>query len=185
MDEESARRRFKAIYDQHRQAILAYSLRRAHEQDAHDIVNETFTIVWRRIDKAPEADAALPWLYSTARGVLSNQRRSRQRYARLISKSRSIRPLPETGPEAQVIRNQELARVAEALGRLRPPDREILLLAIWEELPRADIGAALGISEAAATKRLSRAVDRLTVEVNRTRPHFSRVNPVPRTGGAR
>ncbi|MGI9646953.1 MAG: RNA polymerase sigma factor, partial [Acidimicrobiia bacterium] len=144
MDNESARRKFEAIYDQHRRAILAYSRRRADEQNAHEIMNETFAIVWRHIGKAPEPDSALPWLYSTARGVLSNRRRSDQRYARLIARAGSMRPVLEIGPEAQVVRNQELQRIATALSRLSPSDREILLLAVWEELPRAVIGEVLG-----------------------------------------
>lgn len=185
MDSESAHRKFEAIYNQHRRAILAYSLRRANEQDALAIVNETFAIVWRNIAKAPEAEAALPWLYSTARGVLSNQRRSDQRYARLISKSGSMRPLSEVGPEAQVVRNQELERVAAALSGLRPSDREILLLALWEELPRSIIGEVLGISEVAASKRLRRALDRLTAEVNRTDQRRPRVARPAKKGGVR
>ncbi len=108
MDDTGAHRKFGLMYDQHRGPILAYCLRRAREQDALEAMNETFAIAWRRIDKAPEPEQALPWLYSKARGVLSNQRRSSRRLARLISKTGSLAAVPDPGPEAQVVSRQEL-----------------------------------------------------------------------------
>lgn len=168
MDDTAARTKFGLIYDQHRRAILAYCMRRSGEQDALEATNETFAVVWRRIARAPDPTEALPWLYSTARGVLSNQRRSSSRFARLISKTGSLAAPSEPGPEAQVIRRQELDEVAHALERLRPGDREILRLHLWEELPHAAIGDVLGISENAVDQRVGRATKRLTAEVKRT-----------------
>ena len=178
MDETAARSKFGSLYDLHGRAVLAYCTRRATSQDAQDAFNETFATVWRRIAKAPEPDAALPWLYSTARGVLSNQRRSSKRFARLISKTGSLAAPPEPGPELQVVRRQESEDVASAIDRLRPDDQELLRLHIWEELPHAAIGEAFGISESAVSQRLSRALKRLTAQVNRSaRPSPHRIEP--------
>lgn len=165
MDDTAERTKFGLMYEQHRRPILAYCLRRAREQDALEAMNETFTIAWRRIDKAPDPEDALPWLYSKARGVLSNQRRSGRRFARLISKTGSLAAVPDPGPEAQVVLRQELSEVALALERLRSDDREILRLHIWEELPHAVIGQVLGISESAVNQRVSRATKRLAAQV--------------------
>ena len=158
--------KFDLIYEQHRRSILAYCRRRAPEQDALDAMNETFTVVWRRIGKAPEPDEALPWLYSTARGVLSNQRRSGRRYARLVERTGSLAAADPQSPETQVIYGHEVELVAVALRNLRPRDREILELHVWEELPHAAIAAVLGISETAARQRFARALKRVAVEVN-------------------
>ena len=49
----------------------------------------------------------------------------------------------------------------EAIGRLRPVDREMLLLSAWEGLTHAEIASALGFSLAAVDKRLARAKQRL------------------------
>lgn len=49
----------------------------------------------------------------------------------------------------------------QALLRLRPRDREVLRLALWEELTHAEIGAVLGCTEDAASKRFSRAKRRV------------------------
>lgn len=166
-DTSAARRSFDLMYDQHRRSILAYCRRRAPEHDALEAMNETFSIAWRRIDKAPEPADALPWLYSTARGVISNQRRRRQRYARLVQRTGALVAVEPPSPEAQVIYGHELGQVAEAMAGLRPTDREILQLHVWEELSHRDVATVLGISEAAARQRFSRALRRVTTEVNR------------------
>lgn len=166
MDDSAARAKFGLLYDQHRRAVLAYCRRRAPRHDAEEIMNETFAIAWRRIEKVPPPEEALPWLFSTARGQLSNQRRGKRRFARLITKSASIAVVPEPSPESQVVRMQELDEVADALARLRPIDQELLRLAVWEELSHAAIGQVVGMSENAVSQRLSRATKRLTAEVN-------------------
>ena len=50
----------------------------------------------------------------------------------------------------------------EKLARLNEADREILLLAAWEELSTTEIAAVLGCSVNAAALRLHRARKRLT-----------------------
>lgn len=182
MDDTAARTKFGLIYDQHRRAVLAYCRRRAGEQDANEVMNETFAIAWRRIEAVPEPADALPWLYSTARGQLSNQRRGQRRFARLISRTGSLAAVPEPDPATQVVRRQELDEVAEAFSRLRPDDQELLRLAIWEELPHAVIGSVMGISENTATKRIGRATRRLAGEVDRRPASF--IPGVARNGGA-
>ncbi len=182
MDDTVARKKFGQMYDQHRRAVLVYCMRRAGEQDALEAMNETFTIAWRRIERTPDPAEALPWLYSKARGVLSNQRRSSRRFARLISKTGSLAAIPDPSPEAQVVRRQELDEVAHALESLRPDDQEILRLQVWEELPHAAIGEVLGISENAVDQRVSRATKRLTAQVKQA-PNPAPARRMTRKGG--
>ena len=61
----------------------------------------------------------------------------------------------------------------EALRRLRLNDQEILLLSVWEELPRDDVAAILGCSPHAAAQRLHRASRRLAAELNHRRPRLA------------
>ena len=49
----------------------------------------------------------------------------------------------------------------EGLSRMKPGDRDVLLWRFFESRTAAQIGQTLGISEHAASKRVSRAVDRL------------------------
>jgi RNA polymerase sigma-70 factor, ECF subfamily len=49
---------------------------------AGDVVAETFLIAWRRLPEVP-AQQARAWLYATARQVIANELRARQRRNRL------------------------------------------------------------------------------------------------------
>src|SRR5437870_5088069 len=79
--------RFRAIYVENYLAVLAYALRRTEtDDDAADVVAETFLVLWRRLDDAPAGDQTRPWLYGVARRVLSNARRSERRRSRLVAR---------------------------------------------------------------------------------------------------
>ena len=65
--------RFTHIYDAHYSAVRAYAWRRRPDA-ADDVVAETFTVAWRRLDDVPPE--ALPWLIGVARKVLHNLRRA-------------------------------------------------------------------------------------------------------------
>ncbi|MEV4369083.1 sigma-70 family RNA polymerase sigma factor [Nonomuraea sp. NPDC049637] len=73
--------RFVEVYESTYEPILGYVLRRCpHPEDAADVVAETFTTAWRRIEELPEGDEARLWLYGVARRVLANHRRGERRH---------------------------------------------------------------------------------------------------------
>jgi RNA polymerase sigma factor (sigma-70 family) len=152
MTESESRRRFDALFAAHGPDIVAYcGWRAGSESDAQDAAAEVFLTAWRRLDAVPEGDAARVWLYATARRVIANQRRSRRR--RVALQERLARePAPSAEPP-----DHEAALVREALGRLGARDREVLLLAEWEGLSPAEIGAVLGCLAVTARGRLHRA----------------------------
>lgn len=152
---------FNRFYEQHYPQILAYCVRRAPRADADDAVSEVFAVAWRRRDDIPNRERALPWLLGTARRVLSHQRRGAHRARRLAERVTAMREPPAPTPDVVVVQRQEYARVREAVDKLRPGDREVLLLAAWEGLSHHQISEALGCSQAAVDKRLARAKQRL------------------------
>jgi len=176
----SRRERFDALFAAHSSDIVAYcGWRAASASDAQDAVAEVFLIAWRRLDDVPAGDAARIWLYATARRVIANQRRSTRRRAALQERlAQEARPASETTAP-------ELDTVHEALARLGPRDREVLLLAEWEGLSPAQIAAVLGCLTVTARGRLHRArrrfraayeelscvTPRTTTEVSRRRIH--------------
>jgi RNA polymerase sigma-70 factor (ECF subfamily) len=66
-----------------------------------------------------------------------------------------------TSPSEAALRAERLLRLQEALNALDPIDREVLSLRHFEQLSRAETAQALGIEEAAASKRYIRALKRL------------------------
>jgi RNA polymerase sigma factor (sigma-70 family) len=148
-------RRFDALFRAHSPDIVAYcGWRSDSATDAQDAVAEVFLTAWRRLDELPDGNAARLWLYATARRVMANQRRSSRR--RIALHDRLLR---ERGGETVELFSAASGDgvVREALRRLRPRDREVLLLAEWEDLTPAEIGQVLGCLNVTARGRLHRA----------------------------
>jgi RNA polymerase sigma-70 factor (ECF subfamily) len=127
-------------------------------------VAETFSIAWRRVDELPEGDAARPWLFGVARRVLANQRRGNRRRSSLSSRLRA-QDVGTVEIEGPVVAADERRIVLAALARLRDADREVLRLAVWEELPHREIAVVIGCAEASVAVRLHRARNRLAKEI--------------------
>jgi RNA polymerase sigma-70 factor (ECF subfamily) len=152
--------RFRTLYDLSRPLVISYALRRARSpEDAADVVAETFTIAWRRLDAVPEGDGAVPWLLVTARHVLANLGRRTERGHGLIDRlGHEFR----AAVSASVGPQDEGALIAKrALGRLSDRDREVILLVAWEGFSDKELSALLGCTPAAARIRLHRARSRL------------------------
>ena len=151
--ERERRRRFDALFETYRSDMVAYCTWRAGTpSDAEEAVAEIFLTAWRRLDDVPPGDAARVWLYATARRVVANQRRSTRRRAALAE-----RLALETPPQVRAPTETEESLVQDALRRLGPLDREVLLLAEWEGLSPAQIASVLRCSNVTARGRLHRA----------------------------
>lgn len=149
--------RFARLVREHSSAVGNYLRRRLYPlspSDLDDLVEETFVVVWRRLDRVPP-DAELAWTLGVARNVLRNARRSKNR--RSAFEAALPRPASEASAEEHVIAD---ASVREALAALAEDDREILLLNAWDGLDTAQLGAHYLISTNAAAVRLSRAKGR-------------------------
>lgn len=181
--EQQNSERMDAVYQSHFTAIRAYCMRRLPTDEANDAVAEVFLAAWRRIEELPTGVGELPYLYGIARNKVATSRRSTGRRTRLARKANALAPDSPAGPEAIVMARAETDAVDAALAQLRPDDREIIRLRAWEELTGPQIAEVLGISTAAAHKRLSRALDRLAAQLQRTEKRNR--PPVSPEGGER
>jgi len=157
--EDDRTQRFDALFAAYGPDIVAYcGWRAACADDAQDAVAEVFLVAWRRLDEVPHGDAARVWLYATARRVIANQRRAGRRRVALRERlaEEGVRQAPDWA-DAGAGGDGDEALVHEALDILRPPDREVLLLAEWEGLTPEQIGAVLGCRAVTARGRLYRA----------------------------
>lgn len=152
---------FKAMYGLHFDAVARYCLRRLPEHSAQDAVSDVFLTAWRRFDSMPTGDGSLPWLYGVAKNVVRNIDRSHRRSMRLSAKVEAEPRYPEPPADVQVVRNEQDAELVAALMTLKADDQEVLRLRAYEGLSMNQISIALGCSEEAAKKRVSRALTRL------------------------
>jgi RNA polymerase sigma-70 factor (ECF subfamily) len=162
---DAARRRFELLFEEHRRAVLGYALRRVDEPaDAADALAATFLVAWRRIDDVPKDEMALPWLLAVARRALANERRGARRRHALAERLGSELARQVPAPAMPV--TGEVADLWRALATLPEEDREILLLAGWEELTPAQIAVVLDVRPVTARSRLHRARRRLRVQLD-------------------
>jgi RNA polymerase sigma-70 factor (ECF subfamily) len=177
-----AEARFRRLYDDHHRQILAYFLRRTDRDTAYDCTEDVFLVAWRKLDEVPTGQAALAWLYGVSWRVLANHRRKIVHERELGHLIESGAATPDSGPDCQVVRREEYAELLEAVTELSDRDREVLRLAVWEELPHAQIADVLGCSVNAVNVRLHRALRRLAKGLRQRRHITGRGRPAF-TGG--
>lgn len=144
--------------------VRAYAVHRVGVNHADDIVAETFTVAWRRMDKVP-ADAR-PWLLAVARRVVANHLRGQQRRPQMVTGEVEV----NQGDDARCLQEQavERADLIRALRSLSSSDQELLLTVSWYDLTAAQAAQVLGCSQTALAVRLHRARKRLR---NALEPH--------------
>jgi RNA polymerase sigma-70 factor (ECF subfamily) len=135
--------------------------------DTHDLVQDTFIQVLKRIgDFEPRHEGAF---HGYLRQALINRVRDEIRRANRHAPPQPLDPAKagsDPSPLEEAIGSETLERYESALQRLRPTDREAIMLRIELNYPYADIATALGKpSIAAAQMAVSRALVRLAEEM--------------------
>jgi RNA polymerase sigma-70 factor (ECF subfamily) len=137
--------------------------------DTQDLVQDTFIQVLRRIGEfEPHHEGAF---LGYLRQALLNRVRDEIRRAHRRGPADPLdtaRPASDPSPLEEAIGTQALERYEAALARLKPNDREALILRIEMRYPYAEIATALAKpSAAAAQMAVSRALVRLAEEMSR------------------
>lgn len=139
--------RFLAAHAATHDRIYRYFRRRTDgPATAEDLSSEVFKIVWEK--SAEEEILSVMVLFGIAKNVLRNHDRSVARAANLFGVLRREREAAAESAESSL---------QEALGRLSPGDREVLLLTYWDGLSSPEISDLLNTSATAIRMRLHRA----------------------------
>jgi len=169
--------KFRSLYEENYADVRDYCLRRLSTEDANDAAAEIFAIALAKQDRVPDGHSGRLWLFGVARKVVSHQHRSRSQARRLRSKLEltTERATDERTPEAVVVRRSQDEAVMTALNELKPDDRELIRLKMWEELTHAEIGEVFGISAHAVDMRVQRVGKKLA----RSLRQESNIRPQP------
>lgn len=149
----------------HRHADLDYSaaLRQVDSPDlAHDVTQAVFTDLGRKAStlaaSLPDEASLVGWLYRGTRyEALTLRRGEQRRRQRELLAMETSAPAPETPIDWDALR----PCLDDAMDKLEPADRDALLLRYFENKDLRTVGAALGVSDDVAQKRVTRAVDKL------------------------
>ena len=142
---------FNAIYRAELGSITKFIARRVQDLEVEDLAGDLFEIAWQKRDSIPKG-FEVPWLYKTARYLISNSRRKSENRKRIFD---SLRP-PSAAPSAESIALADLG-LGDAWGKLKPQEQEIIALWSLEGLSNKEISIVIETSENAAAIRLTRA----------------------------
>jgi RNA polymerase sigma-70 factor (ECF subfamily) len=149
-----SRGEFTRAFDEHHLALFRFAYRlTGSAADAEDIVQECFAALLRADCSFDEARTPLrTYLF----GVVRNQ--ALKRFRRREDAMAEPEPEPDTwSPESQVLRDELETLVARAVLALPEAQREVLVLAHYEQIPLAEIADVVGIEVGAVKSRLQRA----------------------------
>ena len=162
---------FREIVERYTDLVYSAALRQVEASDAAaDIAQGVFTDLARKAgavsQRFSDTISLAGWLHRSTRYAALNHLRDARR--RLANERQAMEQLlADSEPQANWEQIKPL--LDEALDSLDDDDREALLLRYFKNQDYRSIGAALGVSDDAAQKRVSRAVDQL-------REHFSKRN---------
>jgi RNA polymerase sigma-70 factor (ECF subfamily) len=153
--ESSAYEPIVKVYE-HRVFSFLYHLM-GNSEDARDLTQETFIRAYRRINQYKPDKPFLNWLMTIARNIrIDFLRRSSSR----IHHERPCENLGESitgesiSPDQHAILNERKEMIWAALDRLKPQDREVVILKDILELKYAEIAQIMGIPQGTVASRI-------------------------------
>ncbi len=163
-----------------------------HREDAEDTAQDVLLKSIRHLQKIEEPKALAVWLYKVTRNrCWMSRRRSKFAPAQTLSlddlmpdgeELRSITAHLESSPEKQALSRQEAKRVHEAILRIPPQYRLILVLHDVEDLDTEEVAQITGLREGTVRVRLHRArlfVRRELAKPSTTKTRKARKNRKP------
>lgn len=162
--EEGDEAAFTEVVRRHVNLVYSVTLRVTRDApSAQDVTQGVFTAMARQAKGLSSHATLAGWLHTCARYLAlkavrgEQRRRTREQEASLMHDD----PAPESDWE------QLRPLLDEAVGRLREHERDAVVLRFFEGLSHRDVGAALGLNENTARKRVDQALEKL-------RAHFAR-----------
>ncbi|MEW1914004.1 sigma-70 family RNA polymerase sigma factor [Kitasatospora sp. NPDC085895] len=157
---------FGGLFDSYARTVYNHVFRLTADWSvAEDVMSATFMEAWRlRAKVDPEGGSLRPWLLGIATNLARNHCRSNRRYR--AAAAAAVRELSDVPDHAETVAGEvddrhRIAAALSALGSMRRPEREVLVLCLLEGMEYADAAQALGIPVGTVRSRLSRARTKL------------------------
>jgi RNA polymerase sigma factor (sigma-70 family) len=126
-----------------------------------DVVQAVFLVLARKAASLRHMATLAGWLYRTTRFTASRAIRAEARRRRHEQEAASMNPTAHVSDSEDPTWAQVAPLLDEAMAALAEADRNAVLLGFFQAKPMGVVGEHLGVTEDAAKKRVSRAVDKL------------------------
>lgn len=147
---------FREAFHRHKDVVHRFAYRMTGSASmADDVVQDCFVTYWRKPEKYDSGRGALrPFLLGIARNIVLKRRERDRRHEEL---SEAIDDDACVCGPFDLVAQERAEAVKQAVLLLPALQREVLILAEYEELSIAEISAATGAEAAAVKSRLHRA----------------------------
>jgi RNA polymerase sigma-70 factor (ECF subfamily) len=160
---------FRLLVDRNSRSIFRLAYRMAgNEQDAEDLVQETFLRAYRNLDSFQERANFGTWLYRIAVNCSLDWLRKRRPHEELNENiepdyegSESVKNSPRTDPDRMILQLEVRERVKAALGELSPVEKAAFVLRHFDGMSIEEISGTLGLRSNAAKHSIFRAVRKM------------------------
>lgn len=165
---------FRFLVERYSRPVFRVAYRvTGHEQDAEDVVQETFLRAYRQIGQFQERAAFSTWLYRIAFNCaqdLLRQRPKRQRLQSLDDEEATpgFEPADDSAdanPHRKLADTEFTGKLREAFGELSLQERAAFMLRHFEGLTIEEIGKVLGLQQSATKHSVFRAVRKLRLSM--------------------
>lgn len=147
---------FETAFERYHPAVFRYLHRLTGDRDvADELAQEAFV---RLLDHEVEESGLKSWLFTVATNLVRDRSRVRSR-RRELSEGPELEPEPAERPDEALERGEAKRRVRRALDRLKPRDREMLMMR-EEGFSYAEIAETVGVADTSVGALLSRALER-------------------------
>jgi RNA polymerase sigma factor (sigma-70 family) len=164
---------FAVLYDRYAAQLYRYAYRRVGSALAEDVVAETFLAAFRR-RQAYDLDRpdARPWFFGILIREIARHRRAEEARYRTLARAGADDVAEGFADRvtASVTARAVRGPLAEALRRLSPGDRDVLLLVAWSDLSYEEVAETLRVRIGTVRSRLHRARRKLRSALGDTNP---------------